>query len=279
MTDESSHTSPPLEQAIIEAYQGNRQAVKDFFQLFLKEQFCVLERVQEQGEFKHATYPNSVLNVLAIQREDVAIVPIFSRAELIETWCGKKLAWRSMTGSALLKIIPEEWHLCVNPAADVEKEITAWEANLLRHGESGLEELLSEVHATEKIRTLRVEPTDIEKYQKLIKELTAKAHSINEVNKLYLINEIGSDINGSPTETLLLGIALKTIPDSKLRSIEETFQKMLDISLIGDIPGKAVAGCLNGQSVLLEVFQSFDPIYSRSFLAGILKIFKRKESL
>lgn len=273
MNEKPCSRNEALESALRGAYEKSPEAVLAFFRAFLLGPLFTPERRQTAFSVQNVPYPDEILNVLAVRRNDLIIVPVFSHPEFIEHWSGRNLAWRQMTGAALLRILPNEWHICVNPACEVEKEITPWETARLKHGDTGIQEIVSEISTNEWSQALEIGSIDSGLYKILISSLCNEAHSVREIVFLYLVEELGPTVNGDRTRTILLGIATEDLSAAASKTLQEHFQRILDLHLIGDVPGKVIVGALGGQSVLLNIFSGFEPFYWRSFLSRLRNYF------
>lgn len=133
-----------LEQLLLDAEQGDRSAVKEFYSRLLDARVFVPLRAQKQLLSDQAHYPNSFFSLLALQAEGRSVVPCFTREELILEWCGLTLAFEKLPVSQLIQRLPERWWIVINPGQQVEKELSPWEIAQLMHGSDAVDGLVEE---------------------------------------------------------------------------------------------------------------------------------------
>jgi hypothetical protein len=222
-----------LEQLLLAAVEGDRTAAERFLELFLAQSFFVPERRQAQKMSDQPNYPNEFLNMLGIQDKERVVVPLFTRQELIAEWCGNTLAARSMKTSEILNHMPEDWWICVNPAAEAEKEISPWEIELLRGGAANIPAILDELYQHTIVEPLEVQPVQTYEYEALHRELKDYASRQKQIEKLYLIRQTGKDIDETIINKLLLGAEISTDSEGELENIKQELQALADRCQVG----------------------------------------------
>lgn len=255
MTDE-------LEEQMLRASEGNEQAAEKFYRAFFGCNFFVPERYQQQQLRNPPDYPNDFVNVLGVKNADGAVlVPIFTKAENIERWAGQGLVHKEMSGTKLLELVPKGWSLCINPAGEVEKEISPWEIELLRGGESGIPAIMDELFSAELIETLMLHPVKDDEYSELKSTLIQEASKIAEVQALYLLKEEGKDLEDKIVYSVVLGIETSAESHEDVVEIKETLGAVADRVQIGGDPVRVRIGDSVKDNVMLGIFLEIKPFY------------------
>src|SRR5262245_14534021 len=104
------------------ASDGDENAARSFYSLYLTHNFIVPERYQDYQLNHVPSYPNDFVNVLGVQSDSRVIVPAFTDLALLKDWCHQELRYKELTGSKLLELMPADWWICINPGDEVEKE-------------------------------------------------------------------------------------------------------------------------------------------------------------
>jgi hypothetical protein len=258
-----------IEQALREALEGSKPAARLFFKTFLASSLFVPERFQSCRLSDMAEYPNDFLNILAVKDGARAVVPAFSRLEYILEWCGNEMTSREVTGAELLKLVPADWWLVMNPGREVEKEISPWEIDQLRAGAEGIEAVVEEIFAGEPTETVEIGPAAEHEYQGLKAALQAAFEQMPEIRSLYLLKEIGKDLEEQTVQQALIGVEA---PQADPDQIEALRIKIKDAAAPCQIGGDAVkvwVGSTLEGSLALGVFKNAEPLFSRKDALGL----------
>lgn len=260
---------------MLAALNGQAEGATLFYQAFLDDILLVPNRFQEQPLQHQPSYPNDFLDIIAVQSGDKITVPAFSRNELVTTWCDQELKMRKITGKALVEMIPDNWHICLNPSAEVEKEFSPWEIAKLRQGRENISEIVSELYMNDLIEVLQIEEVISPDYDQLKKGLASAASSFSQISKLYFAQESGKDINGTSKSNLLLGIETSNTTPSELEEIQEKLTACARIFLIGDQDLKVRVGASGSASITLGIFKEITPFYRAPNRNRFLSLLKR----
>lgn len=253
-----------IEESMSLASFGYEDAARRFFEAFLSGPLFVPERYQERPIANLPEYENDFVNVLGLQDGSRVIVPVFTDPSYIETWCGNPLSYKSVNGQKLFEMLPEEWWISVNPGSEIEKEISPWEVDLLRGGTSGIDAILAELFPREVTELLEVRPVRENEQRDLKLELAQFAASHPEIARLYMLIEIGRDIDEEDVVTLLLGVQAEIRASDEADSLREEIKGMAERALIGS--GEAVRvmiGTSIEDNLMLGMFRKEKPFYER----------------
>ena len=223
-----------LEQFLLPALEGDRVAAQSFFEAFLREPLFIPERRQAQKMSDMPQYPDEFLNILGVQDKERVLVPAFSRKELIIEWCGSELAVRSIRGADLLKLMPEEWWICINPAGEIEKEISPWEIDQLKEGVAGIAAVLDEIYQEIIVEPLEVQAVEAPEYPALHSELLSFAEKTPAICNMYLIRQSGKDADENIINKLLLGLEISAAAQADPDTIKEQAQNLADRCQVGN---------------------------------------------
>ena len=259
----SPNPETTLDQFMARALEGDEEGVRGFFQAFLEGPLFVPERVQEMPLSHEPKYENAFLNILGVQDQDRVVVPAFSQPEYIEEWARIALKYRTCTGTQLCEMIPAGWWLCVNPGAEVEKEISPWEINLLRGGSQNLGALVEEIRSSEDIGAFHLYPIEPNAFPELRANLIRCVSTISEVKKLYLLKGRSLNFDENPLETLIVGVELGQDSGSLAKQIREQVYSVTSLSQIGGEPFRVLVASPSESSLTLGLLRRGDLIYVR----------------
>ena len=251
----------PLEQAMFDALEGDGRAARIFFERLLEGRFFVPERHQERALSDAPPYPNDLLNILGIKAPGRVIVPIFTRSELIESWCGVALHHRTLGFGDLLAIIPDGWWVCLNPGAEVEKELSPWELGLLKSGAQVIDELIEEFNSDNTTPTVQIRALESGEYEDLRRGLVAYGEGEPEIARLLLLREEGGE---SRTPTVLIGVECFSSERKVLDRIKAQVEAEAARGLIGGDGGRVWVGGKETNNFALTLFSRAEPLFLRS---------------
>lgn len=245
---------------MFEALEGDSRAARTFFECLLGARFFVPERHQERPLSDAPPYPNDLLNILGIKAPGRVIVPIFTRSELIEGWCGVALHYRTLGFSELLSIVPDEWWVCLNPGAEVEKEISPWELGLLKGGPQVIDELIAEFESDNTAPTVQIRAPGETEYGELRRGLLDFSSAEGEVSKIYLLREEGGE-HREPT--VLIGVECFSSERTVLDRIKGLVEAEAARGLIGSESARVLVGGTETNNFALTLFSKAEPIFKR----------------
>ena len=263
MNQDHSSYNALLESCLESALNGSRSASKTFYSEFLLGPLYVPRRNQMHPLSDNPKYPNEFMDLLGIQAGDRVFVPVFSKFEYIEFWCGNPLEVRKINGQELIQLIPDDWWIIFNPGREVEKEISPWETDLLRKGgESVIDEIVSELHHGQFAESIKVRQLEKDDFVNVRNTLINSAKSAQEIQAIYLLIEDAIDTEGKTINALLVGIqVLEDVDLEKQKIIETQLEEVVSPLLIGGLTCKFFSGYGIEQSVLLGLFKNVEPIY------------------
>lgn len=273
--DNETDSTNILEQCMLAALNGQEEGAVLFYQHFLDGDLYVPCRQQKKQLCLQPTYPNDFLDIVAVENQDKITIPVFSRPDLATSWYGEELNLRTINGKKLLEIIPDNWHLCVNPAAEVEKEFSPWELSKLRQGRENISEIVKELYLNDLIEVLEIEEASDHHYNQLKDNLSNAATVYPQITKLFLACEKGPDVDGILKTNLLLGIEANCGDSSELEKIKEDLTAHAKLILIGDQDLKVRVGGSGPNSIMLGIFQKITPFYRAKRSSTWLNYFKR----
>lgn len=259
-------TSAPsvLESSLLPALEGDRVAARSFFEAFLRDALFVPERRQAQKMSDEPRYPDEFLNILGIRDKERVLVPAFSRRELIADWCGSELATRSMSGAELLKLLPQDWWVCVNPGAEVEKEISPWEIDQLKEGSAGIPAILDEIYQDTIVEPLEVQAVEAHEYPQLHEQLRSFAEKNALIHKMYLIRQSGKDAEEIVIHKLLLGLEIASGDASQQNALKEQVQNLVDRCQVGNDKVNVFTAVAGQGDMSFGLFGKSSPFYVNS---------------
>ncbi|MFM1847376.1 MAG: SseB protein N-terminal domain [Pseudomonadota bacterium] len=249
-----------LERAMFDALEGDGRAARLFFERLLESKFFVPERHQDRVLSDSPVYPNDLLNVLGIKAPGRVIVPVFTRSELIEAWCGVSLRHRTIGFPELLKILPDEWWVCLNPGAEVEKEISPWELGLLKGGTGVIDELIEEFNAENAAPTVQIRAPKEGEYGELQRGLSNVAENEKEIARLFILREDGGE---SRAPIVLIGVECFSSERRVLDRIKGEIEAEAARGLIGGDSARVLVGGKETNNFALTLFSRAEPFFAR----------------
>ncbi len=266
-----------LEELMSLAADGDRSAAEAFLSRFLSEIVFVANRQQSAQLSDQPDYPSEFVSILAVKDKDRAIVPVFTRGELIEDWCGSKLEFRSLTGQRLLSIMPDDWWISLNPGTDLEKEFSPWEIIQLKGGPQNFAAIIEELYADEGPAQLTIESVADGEFVNLISALNQAASELPEILKLYALKEGDKE---SGRSTILIGSLLSKVSQARHDEILTILKSAAELAQIGAEPVRVVIGDSLDQNPQLGIFKLLKPFFERTptkdnrGLLGLRRFFK-----
>ncbi len=249
-----------LEQYLLPALEGDRAAAQSFFEAFLREVLFVPERRQAQKMSDEPRYPDEFLNILGVQDKERVLVPAFSRPEMIPEWCGSELATRRITGTELLKLLPSDWWICINPGADVEKELSPWEIDQLKEGSAGIPAVLDEIYQDAIVEPLEVRAVEAHEYPSLHDSLRSFAEKNPAISKMYLIRQSGKDADETIIHKLLLGLEVDAAQD-RVDTLKDEAQNLVDRCQVGNDKVSVYSTIAGRGDMSFGLFGKSEPFY------------------
>ncbi len=258
-----------LEATLVQAFEGSKESARDFFEFFLKGPLFVPKRDQVQQITNLAKYPNDFISVMALEGETV-FVPVFSSMEKVYEWTNSELNCKEIDGKTLCERMPEDWWIAVNPGSEYEKEISPWEIKQLKFGIDGLAIIIDELFGEEQIYAAEIKSMKEHEFVDLKNALKTKAKSNKLIKKLFLLREIGTNLENDEQDklsNLLLGVEVKEGSEEKFENIKEELKRHAALKLIGQESVKIRIGTNTENSVMLGIFKGEKPFYKQSFFS------------
>ncbi|NDC38003.1 MAG: hypothetical protein EBZ48_08115 [Proteobacteria bacterium] len=252
--------SQALEQLLTSALDGGRDAVESFYSRLLGSGVFVPRRFQAMPLSDSPAYPNDLLDILGVQDKQRVVIPIFTRAELVQEWSGTSLAVRELAFPDLLGLVPEEWWVVLNPGCEVEKEFSPWELQQLKHGREALPMLVEESVFDESERGLNFSEAPME-FAELRERLVQFATSTPRIEALYLLQRDRGEEQALPS--LVVGVRASPMPDAEREQLRHEVVATAEQALIGAATVQVILGGALGSSMLDEVFRGFTPFFKR----------------
>lgn len=260
------------------ASDGDMAAARSFYEAFLKAEVIVPRRHQTYPLSNTPHYPSEYFDILGItSKEGVTTIPVFSSARLVPEWAGNDLIVRSISGSELLKLIPEEWWITFNPGSDWGKEFSPWEISQLLLGEDAIDEVVKECFEGEVDEHAPLEPLSLElaterHHEKIRQVLEQAGAKHNEIRKIWLLHHRAE----GGQERLVLGVLLKDAAAARATEIHEIFEKLCAPYVIGAESLRVYVGAADeGLPLNLGQFEPFPPCFEQEqpthFLTKLLK--------
>ena len=191
------------------ACEGERSDVITFLKAFKNAVIIVPEKEQSPSFNFLPPYPDRPLNILAVQDGNNIVVPVFSDPALVEKWSTHPLKVRSLRSLELIKLLPENWHIALNPSDEYRKDFSPWELNKLTEGDEEISEIATELeseHGVEPLEVRKLASTEFIEVKTALKQM----HSANtDLRDIYFAIETGKTYEDSTIETLLVGLKLK----------------------------------------------------------------------
>lgn len=256
--------SRSIEILLAQALDGERAAIEAFLSALLEADFFVPEREQAQKMSDAPEYPNPFFNMLAVQDKERVIVPVFSRSDLIFEWCGNELRARAMRGSEIINLMPPQWWICINPAAEVEKELSPWEIDQLRGGPSGIPAILDEILQQTIVEPLESQTVREDEYPALFKSMREFARGNSSVARMCMVRHIGKDLDGQTLQRLLLGVEVRANKAEDTSDLKDTLQALADRSQVGNDRVEVLVFGAAQQDLSFGFFTNAYPFYQAS---------------
>jgi hypothetical protein len=259
-------SSLELEQSMLAALDGSREAAFSFYQLLSTAKLHVFERNQAQLLSHQPQYPNTMMNVLAMQTEEHVIVPVFTSEAHAKEWCDLDLKRRLLSVAELRQIIPTDWWLCVNPGQEVEKEISPWELEQLRDGKNGISAILEELFAQFKADSLNLRALKEGEYTGLRRALNEFAKDSGDIQEIYALVDEGRSADDLPVNTVLLGVVMSPRA-SRNQEFSSLLQAAAKQAMIGSDEVK-IFSADSRDNFKLALFQKTEPFFRSTAKGG-----------
>lgn len=270
-----------LDAVMERALDGDSQAVAEFYRRFLQGQWFVPRRHQQYPLSDTPEYPSELLDLLGVRSTDRVFIPAFSSSDYVREWFGQPLECRLLqSGEELLRLVPAEWWVCVNPGRLVEKELSPWELEQLRLGSESISELVDESLGTQDGRTVAVKALaegEFDDVRRLLKEFGI-AHP--EVVKIAVLVEEAQHITQAAREQKLI---VSVEVDSESETNEDLRRGLIDSLnplLIGDIGARVLVTSGDKSGLASGLLNNTDLVFEREYapigglFAGIRNWFK-----
>lgn len=248
----------PLLQA---ASEGERTDVIAFLKAFKNSVLLVPQKEQNPKFGSLPPYPARPLDILAVRDDSHIIVPVFSSPGLIENWLSRPLKVRSIAAVELIRILPEDWHIALNPCDEYRKDFTPWELQKLLGDDQDLEDIATELELPHGVEPLEVKVLATDDFPNLKAALREQVEKQPEIREIYLGQEKGRTFEGTEVETLLIGLKLKDVAPAQAERIRTTIKDLIAPYLIGSIGLKVLIG-VGFSDLELGVFADFPAEYS-----------------
>ncbi len=238
---------------------GDKEALKELYSIFLSQKFFVPERFQREKLSHEPAYPNDFINILGIKDADRVIIPVFSSKEGPFEWFGEELRVALFTGSEIIKKLPTDWWIVLNPNLDLQKEISPWEIDQIRGGDLGIDAAVNEILPSLTLeRTYSSPTTEHNSLLKTLKIQALKNPAIKTVSILIQTDHFEDEkMNRS---SIIVGIEIFNNWGAEIETIRESFENSIKPELIGDLDVSCLAG-INKDSLSLSIFKNTTPIY------------------
>ena len=224
------------------------------------------------------SYPDPFFNILGIQDQERVISVGFTQSQYVQEWSGQELSYREIHVKKLLELLPHDWWFSLNPGCEFGKDFSPWElAELQKGGVEAIPSVLHENFHEEFVTPIQVEPLKDGEHNSLQQALIEHLPLLPGVQRLFLVKEIGINIDGEPQETLLLGIQCHS---SERKQAHAELRSIAERELIGGIPLKVFAE-ESISSLALSIFSKYKPFYekkSQSFLARFFSYLLKKHN-
>jgi SseB protein N-terminal domain len=239
------------------------EVLSSFYKLLLSMQWIVPERAQDNQLINQPEYPNPFLNILGIVKKEQVFAPIFSSDPRVREWSGHEIRGRYLSFKELLELLPNGWWIIINPGSEGEKDLSPWEIELLRGGESNIPALIEEILVEDVIEDIELSELEDSEHQILKTKLVDIAKQNGEVSKLFLLREKGKTLSEKETSSIILGILIDTIPVARREEIQNTFADAGAYTLIGSEKMKVRVGDSIDGNLLLGIFKDHQPFYEK----------------
>lgn len=244
------------------ASEGERTSVIAFLEAFKSAELVVPEKLQNPRFDFLPAYPDRPLNILALQDGDTITVPVFSAPNLVQQWSNRDLSVRSMKSTDLIRLLPEDWWLALNPGADIRKDFSPWELSRLLGTQTELEEIATELELEFGVEPLSVRKLTSVEYLEVRAKLKEIFSGETDIKEILIGLEQGQTVEGSSVETLLVGIKVKDLPSAKIEAIRTNVRDQIALYLIGALQLRVLMG-VGFSDLELGIFADFPPEVSR----------------
>jgi hypothetical protein len=248
------------------ALHGDREAGRRFYEGLFEGPLYAVPRHQLPDS---VDYPNDLVHLLGLKSGDRVIVPAFTDPTLATSWGGHAIVTKEMIPSLLFQAVPDGWWLCINPGAEVEKEFSPWELDLLRRGPASIPELIDDLFATRVVEVLETEPLGEGEAESLKQALIEEASRDVAVRALYLLRERGRDIDEQESSSILIGIAIAHESARDHEAIVERYSRIADLQQIGSERARVFGGVEDRENLVLKMFEGVAPLWERAEHGGL----------
>lgn len=246
-----------LESLLALAESGQKDAIADFLRAFLIGELFVPDRYQIQPLSDQPAYPGDFFHLLGVQAQERVIIPTFSAADMIASWCGNRLKYKCITGQELCKLAPQDWWIVLNPGSDLAKEFTPWEINLLKLGPESIPEVVADIAAEFEPENLQVRPLKDGEFQEIVVLLIKYAESNQMLKTLHLLIEE----SGSDQDKLLIGIESDEQSQDGQMHLKDELDRLVKPHLIGNLELKIFVYRSVESAMAGRLFAHFPPSF------------------
>ncbi|MDZ4786360.1 MAG: SseB family protein [bacterium] len=243
-----------------EAARGEPEALRNFYETFLKFIFFVPERYQKSKLSLTPVYPNDFTNLLGVNDGPRTFVPIFTSHETLENWFGNnELSYQRISGLDLLNKIPSDWWMMLDPAEEIQKEISPWEIEELKAGSEGISHIIEDALPSF-VQERAIHPVKTEDHPKLIERLLKEKERFKFIGTIWIARE--EEIVEAPNKnrsTIIVGVEVLTSKDEELNNIQKVFSAAANQAMIGDLPVAVYTG-ISPESLTLGMFKAITPL-------------------
>ncbi len=248
--------------------QRDSSALEAFYHELFKMDFLIVDRAQRAPLSDQPEYPSEFFGALAVKDKERNVVPVFTRADLIEEWAGAPLNFKSISSKALFELVPKGWWACLNPGTEVEKDFSPWELEQLRLGESSIKEIVEELARANDEVDFNLEPLKQDSYASLFRVMREFGCRYDSCLKIYAAREFSSDHDDHQTSRILVGLIHSETGETTsalIRNLKETLSR----ELIGDEFVRVVAQGPGENDAVISALRLTPPVYERASRAGI----------
>lgn len=244
-----------------QAAEGSPSEITNFYEELLRATLFVPERYQAHPLSDAPRYPNEFVNILGVQDKSRVVVPCFCAPEQVQDWCGQPLSTKALSLDQVLALIPEGWWLVLNPGAEVCKEFTPWELQLLRGGVVELPALVAEFRDGDR-QPLSLTPVDLSEHQALVTAARLHGESTPEIRSLFLCRDVAVEGNEKIVQLMIAGVT-RGIALEAQQEIRERLHRALTPLSVGTCPLKTII-CDDEDALLAPFLRHMEPIFSRA---------------
>ena len=252
-----------LENSLLLASASDPSALRRFYETLFLAEFFVPERFQGVALSDTPSYPDQFFNLLGLRAESHTVVPLFSRPELIEQWCGNKLSYRALSLKSIVELVPAEWWLCVNPGMEVEKEFSPWEIEKLRSGPESIAEIIDDLVLEDTPLEFEIGALAADQEPRLLQFLLEELPRRSIIERAHLIVERSSSAEGEKMERYVLALFCSTHDDAALRATRREIKHLCDTLLIGSWPLRVIASEVENPDPISAMCSKIPPFYTK----------------